>query len=313
MPRLPLEVVAAGVPAIASLRTATLLDREASDDFRRTIAEHPEAGLVMFALSNDERDALTHPGSLPRALTASDTPILSIEPVAPSLNDVRRLNEDHPAWLQRFHRAPNLMAAPGAVAALAALESFGRVRSIDLALRSGGEVSLAALLIDAMEFVAATLGEPESIDASLSGLDAPSGLRLTVGDALTSITGDLSAHLRFADDRAAAISLSDRAGLWFRGATLLGAGGCIRFDDRSFEWTDSAGATVDESAATSKVALSFDELFQQQAEAIFAGRSEPTPPLRRIKAYALAEAALLSARTGQPESPATILRMAGIS
>lgn len=311
--RLGLNVVAVGAPAVASLRSATLLDREASDDFRRTLADHPDAALFMFALGADERDALAHPTALPRAMIATDAPIITLEPIAPSLNDVRRLCDDHGVWFARIRRAPSLLEAPGAAAAFASLESFGRVRSIDLALRSGGEISLAALLLDAMEFIAATLGEPESIDASLSGLDAPSGLRLTVGEALTSITGDLSAHLRFPDDRAAAVSLSDRAGLWFRGGTLLGAGGCIRCDDRAFEWIDGAGACLDESGAPEPEGSPFEDLLVRQVEPILAGRAAPTPPTRRLKAYALAEAALLSARTGQPESPATILRMAGIS
>ncbi len=310
---LGLRIAAVGAPALASFRSSNLLDIEASDDFRRTLADHPDAALLMFALSADERQALTHPGSLPRGVSSADTPIITLEPLAPSLNDVRQLCEDHTTWLTRVHRAPNLVVAPGPAAAIASLDSFGRVRSIDLALRSGGESSLAALLIDAMEFIAATLGESESIDASLSGLDASSGLRLTVGDTLTSVTGDLSAHLRFPDDRAAAISLSDRAGVWFRGATLLGAGGCIRFDDRSCEWIDPAGTTVDESSMPEPDGSPVDDLIRRQIEPILNQRAVPTPPTRRIKAYALAEAALLSARTGQPESPSTILRMAGIA
>lgn len=312
--RLSLDVVAAGIPGAASVRRARLLGQESVDDFRRTIAEHPDAMLIMLALDDDEREALCAPNALPRGMAESRAPIISAEPIAPTLTVVRELSEDHAPWLTRFRRVPSMLLSPAGAAAMASLESFGRIRSIDLAARTGAnEVSLAALLLDAMELIAATLGEPETIDASLSGPDAPSGLRLTPGDSLPLIAGDLTAHLRFADDRAAAVSLSDRAGSWFRGATLLGHGGCIRFDDLSFEWNDQSGAMLDESRAEAPEGPLHQWLLVEQVRAIIEDRAERTPPPRLIEAYALAEAALLSARTGQPESPATIRRMAGVA
>lgn len=292
---------------------ASLLGLAPSDDFRRTIADHADTTLIVLAADADVRDALTHPDSLARGVAESPAAIFSTEPLALTLNDAARLHADHPTFSARLHRTPTFAAAPGFAAALASLESFGRPRSMDLAGRAAtGTISLGGLLLGIMEFVVSTLGEPESIDASISGLDALAGLRLAPGDTLDRITGDLSAHLRFADDRSAVISLSDQGGVWFRGATILGAGGCIRADDRSMSRTDPAGDEIDETTPDGAAPSGIAALVIEEIIARHDGRLVATPIVRVEAAFALAEAALLSARTGQPEFPATIRRMAGV-
>ena len=310
---LDVSLVAVGSPHDVSAKSSVLLEHETSDDIRRTVAAHPEACLILLAVTSDVREAFLKPASFPRPALSATAPIIAVEPLMASLTDMRRVIDEHPAWISRLHHAPQLLRSHGGVTALESVESFGRIRSIDLAMRTGGELSLGAMLLDAMEFVAATLGEPESIDASMSGVEAHSGLRLAAGEALTSISGDLNAHLRFPDDRAAVISLSDRAGAWFRGATMLGVGGCLRFDDASFEWIDSTGQVVEKTAEAQRAEATFESLLAEQIRSIMAAPHIRTSPDHGVRAFALAEAALLSARTGQPESPTTILRMAGIS
>lgn len=313
---LDLDVVAAGSGGTSRNRPGEMFGCAMSDDFRRTLSEAPDAALVLLSIGEDERDALTHPSSLARGVMESTSPILTIEPIAGSLREMRRWSDESPAFFARVGRSPSLLASPGGMSAIESLESFGRVRSIDLACRAGArEVSLAALLLDAMEFVSATLGEPESIGASMSGVDAISGLRISAGDSFLSMAGDLTAHLRYSDDRAAAISLSDCAGAWSRGVTLLGPGGCIRFDDERFEWIDPSGSTLDDSFSPIAEPPMYEALAAQQAQRFFGkqGAGAPTPTVRLLEAYAFVEAAHLSARTGQPESPATIRRMAGVA
>ncbi len=309
-----IDVIAAGCPgARRAPAPASLLGVSLADDFRRTIADHPDAATLVLAADADVRDALTHPDSLARGVAESYAPIFTTEPLAGTLNAVARLHGDHPKFSARVHRIPTFAAAPGFAATLASLESFGGPRSLDLACRAArGSISLGGLLLGAMEFVVLTLGEPESIDASISGLDALAGLRLAPGETLDRIAGDLSAHLRFADGRSAAVSLSDQGGVWFRGATILGAGGCIRADDRSMSRTDSAGEEIDESTPDSAMQVGLAGLLAREVRGRLEGRIVATPDVRVEAAYALAEAALLSARTGQPEYPATIRRMAGV-
>ena len=289
-----------------------MLGVKASDDFRRTLADHSDAVVLLLGFGFDEREALARPEAPAKGARPTTAPIFACAPVAASLSELRRLAAEHPAWLARLRRAPTLSASPGGSAAVASLEAFGRVRSVDLAERAApADAPLSALLIDAMEFIARTLGEPESIDASLSGIDAESGLRLAPGESLLALSGDLSAHLRYCDGRAAAVSLSDRASAWFRGATLLGAGGCIRFDDHSMEWTNATGEILDESRPAAGVIEGPAGLVASEVAGQLDGARPSAPAVRMQEAYALAEAALLSARTGQPESPATIRRMAG--
>lgn len=311
--RLGLHLVAVGVPAGGRLTRSELLGQPATDDLRCALNNHPDAILIMLSVGEEERSALAAGASLPRGVLEATAPVFSLDPILTNLASANRLLEDHPRWVARLHDLPAMIASAGGAGAIASLENFGRIRSLDLACRSAAtDSTLTAILLDAMTFVAVTLGEPEFIDASLSGVEANSGLRLTAGDALTSIAGDLTAHLRFADDRAAALSLSNRAGTWFRGVTLLGPGGCIRFDDERFEWRNTTGELIDESAPAAGSSLSRDALICNQAAAILENRFAPAPPKRRLDALLFAEAALLSSRTGQPESTATVRRMAGI-
>jgi len=306
-----LTVVAAGCVRVGRASPPTsILSVETSPDLRRAMAEHPDAGVVALALGAEDRAALAEPDE--RAGARSTPPIFVCDPVYESMAAAARAAESRPGWTQRLRPAPAFAHTPGGSSALAALETYGRVRSMDFAARSArGAPALPMLLLDAMEYVAAALGEPELVDASISGLDAPSSLRLTPGETVLAVAGDLTAHLRFSDDRAAAVSLSDRAGSWFRGATLLGPGGCIRCDDSALEWLSPEGEVVERSDAHAGES-GIGDLLAGQIAAQWSSAPE-TPAVRRLTAWAIAEAALLSARTGQPEAPATIRRMAGVA
>lgn len=311
--RLNLQIVGVGPAGRDGAALARAFDADPMDDVRRVVADPEIELIVLLTLDAPARAALSDASTLADLAQDTSTRLVATEPIATSLSDVKRMSAAHPQWASHILFLPRFLATAGAKAATASLESFGRRRSLDYACRCARHhSSLAARLCDAMEFVCAVLGEPESIDASLSGVEAPSGLRLAAGDSLTEIAGDLNAHLRYSDGRAAAISLSDQAGAWFRGATLLGVGGCLRFDDRSFQWIDASGAVLDESPAQEPILVDVADLIADQIEASLDHRILMTPPNRIADSYALAEAALLSARTGQPESPTTIRKMIGV-
>lgn len=210
-------------------------------------------------------------------------------------------------------------------AATEVLESFGAVRTASLEFWSGPrECSLGAALFAAMDLLQAVMGEPEAIDAGYVGVSTHSGGTIQPGETLRDLHGDLTANLRYSDGRAAAIVLSDRAGGWSRSATLIGNGGRIRLFDEGFEWIDADGRTIDEHRAAAREPGGGLDLFSsvptanRAVSAIAAGLTRlagvaPTdaPPAAVLPALAMAQAALLSARTGQAESPATVRRMAG--
>lgn len=311
--RLNLQITGVGPAGRDGAALARSFDAELKDDIRNVVADSEIELIVVLSLDATTRSALSDAVTLAHLAQEGAPALFITEPFASSLLDVKRLRTAQPQWASHVQFLPRFLAAKGATAATASLESFGRCRSLDYASRCARHhSSLAARLCDAMEFVYAVLGEPESIDASLSGVESPSGLRLVAGDSLSDIAGDLNAHLRYSDGRAAAISLSDQAGAWFRGATLLGVGGCLRFDDRSFQWIDTKGAVLDESPTRESELVDVADLIADQIEAAPDRRSAMMPPDRIADSYALAEAALLSARTGQPESPTTIRKMIGM-
>lgn len=216
-----------------------------------------------------------------------------------------------------------------------------------------GEGSLGARLLDAMDVVLWLLGEPEAIDAAYmwpgkgvresgrgvavdGGPDGDAvpmaaagagGVHLLPAETLRGLHGDMTLNCRFADGRGAAVVISDQAGRWNRSLMLVGPGGRIRVYDDGFEWVAPDGARVDASRAlgtgraTDAVGSAAGgaapgrsaAVIGEALERYLGGREGTVPPLDGPRVLAMAGAALLSARTGEGESPATIARMAALS
>jgi hypothetical protein len=205
--------------------------------------------------------------------------------------------------------APLLRHTPLGASLRDALQNFGAVQTALFAARGTSAFGrLGARLVDALDLLGDLLGEPESIDCAVASPRAASGVRAAPADDLTRLSGALTAHLRFESEASAVLSLSDHAGRWFRGLSLAGESGLIRFDDQGFEWIDPQGAVVERTEATHDDAT--ERLADRIVDALF--RPTPVPPAPRVRTMAVAGAAILSARTGQPESPATIRRMANL-
>lgn len=242
--------------------------------------------------------------------------VISFEPVPTALGEAR----DAAAWGDLVRLVPLLRDARLFAAASDVLANFGPVRSVSFAARSGpGQGTLGARLFDAMLLVHSLLGLPESIDCSIVSPGASVGLHATPADSLSRLAGDLTANIRFAGHCAASISLSDRAGRWFRGATLLGESGCLRIDESGFEVIDPSGRTIDRSPAKAptKAARGTEpdplasavDVFAEAIDRVLDERVPRPAPMDLGAVLSMCEAAMLSARTGQAESPATMLRM----
>jgi hypothetical protein len=215
-------------------------------------------------------------------------------------------------------------------------EQLGPVRSMSIeTIGPAWAGSLGARVFDAMDLAMLFLGEPESIDAAF---DAPSegGLRPTSGDTLRDLRGDLTANLRFGGGRSAAVYASSEAGLPRVRATLIAFKGRVTVGSGGFEWINADGTVVESPGAgavggvgaggvaaggrdgpagidalaqfASPIADQLLRLDSAGAEhdmrcGASAGNAATT--------LAMAQAALLSCRTGEAESPATMLKMAG--
>lgn len=196
------------------------------------------------------------------------------------------------------------------------LANLGAVRTVAVESWAGpGECSLGALLFSAMELLHAVMGEPESIDAAYVGSKSIAGLHSLPGESLRSLSGDLTANIRYSGGRAAALVLSDRAGRWNRTTTLVGEAGRLRIYDDGFELIDSSGKKVDEMRRSGRASAAVSHAVAAMSDAL-ARLTDPaipdTGPTDLLSILSVGQATLLSARTGQAESPSTVRRMAGV-
>jgi len=306
--RAGLVAAAAGSPERADPRAlASALECDAVESFRALVRQECSCALLL-APAPSSPDAGLQDATLLRQLRERNARILSVEPLPPSVREAAPVMG--PDLVDTVRIGPLLRHAPGGRAAVDALETFGRARVVALtALSRPGEGSLAARLIDAMDWMLGVLGEPETVDACVHGPRSAAGLTLAPGEQLAALQGDMTAHLRFATGASATVTLSDRASRWFRGATMHGESGTLRVIDGGLEWLDETGAPSESSGAAAQASAAV--AIADALGALRAPRSGAERPFDFVRTLAMAEAAVLSARTGHPESPATVLRMAG--
>jgi hypothetical protein len=179
-----------------------------------------------------------------------------------------------------------------------------------------GEGTLGARLFDAIELATNVLGEPDVVDAVYVWPGRGRVVHPTPGDSLHGLCGAMTINLRFSDGRGASVVCADGsvgAGRWSRRATMIGERGRLCVGDTGFEFVGADGATIDRSEGVIKrgwmaeAADVFAEAITRVVDPHADGRDRPTDWARVLS---VAGAALLSARTGEPESPATIMRMA---
>lgn len=281
---------------------------EAIDDLSMTLRSASDADILLAARPPAETlEWLSSRGSL-ADLKKRGNRLVGVEPVPSGAMAAALVDDadDRAVPLQ----APLLRHAPLSAALRDALRQFGPVQTALVAARDNGALgSLGARLTDALDTLGDLMGEAETIDASIATPRSVSGVRAAPPDDLSLLHGSLTAHLRFETGASAVLSLSDDAGRWFRGLTLAGDGGLIRFDDHGFEWVDPSGDVIDRTDAPEGAPT--DRLTRFLAVDAFTA----TPPTseQRLRTLAAAAAAVLSARTGQPESPATVRRMANLA
>jgi hypothetical protein len=326
-----LRIVGVGSPDRASSAAAELGTRPL-DDLRQALATE-EADLFWLAAPGafGAGEGASEDAAALAAARARGSLVVSLEPIPASATDLAAGG----GWLDPGGRGalrpadccacgPRLRLGRPFREAQEVLESFGPVRSAMVeSWRRPSQGSLGAQVYDAMDLLCALLGEPQTVDAAhvapgIAG-GRGGGWGRQVGDSLRGWRGDLTASLRFDDGRTASLVASDHAGRWNRTVTLLGEAGRLRLFDDGFEWIDPAGEKVDSSRQSTReapggvggvgrheVAAIVDDLSRRLDPAI------PAPgPADHASVLALCQATLLSARTGQCESPASIHRMTG--
>ena len=301
---------------------AAALDCPRYDDLRRLVLDRPAAYLLLTTMDRVGIEEL-------RAAAGQSTIVLTMEPVA---TDLPQLASLHPrgdrgtrgpaggsARVGLGHRivqVPALPHCPGYLSAADPQEILGDGRLISLdSCGRYTDGSLFARLLDGWRTVLGFTELAQTIDASLTGprLEAPDDLR--------QLTGRLAAHGRVDGGCSVAMVLSDRAAVTKRCLHVIGDQAELRVTDTSYDLRRGDGEPVDcnnlppDPPAALPAAPGqggFVDLIAAQWRRLL-DRPNLTPPdadpQNGTEALACCLACLLSARTGQPESPRKILEM----
>ncbi|QNN21471.1 hypothetical protein HED60_04020 [Planctomycetales bacterium ZRK34] len=288
-----IHILAVGGPRKGPLAPlAATLDARCEDDLRKMLVDQPASFLLLGTTTGVSKAELEQ-------AQRSGTTVLALEPVAADL-DV--LGDE--ALVRTVVMMPALYASPAWQAAAEPQQALGTIQSIHLSsLAPPAAGSLYTRFYESLDLLMTLMPSPETIDAALTG-----PLK-QVPDDLRSLTGHLTAHLRFAGGASAVMHLSDRADAWSRRLVIIGDEGQITLDDISYRLSAADGHTLDELAPPDKpVAIDPADLIVAQWQKLMDRAPSPrTAPPHQI--IAAARSALLSCRTGELESVATLLRM----
>lgn len=337
-----IEIVGAGSPAKAQAgAAATALGCPSLADLRSALTEG-EADAVFIAAPGDfgRADAASDAPAL-LAARARGVKVATLEPFPTSAIDLATRG-----WTDT-----SAGVAPASVARLVPLPrhtrpfrdatelipDLGTIRCVGIESLGGhNEGSLAARLAGAIDTVLLLMGEPELVDAACVSPLQGQGVHALPGETLTDLHGDVSASLRFADGRAASILASSHASRWNFTCTILSERGRLRVYDDGFELLSPTGVKLDEARhrrTRGHASTAPGRALPGLANAEPLGAPHPSPHAVAAMADALsrlldqhipdtgppdwtgilclAQATLLSARTGQPESPTTFRTMVG--
>jgi predicted dehydrogenase len=284
-------VAAASIEAAGAADLAKALGAERVDDIRQ--AAHRE-GLDLIWLADPrpvESDTL-------RRVRDAGIRTITSEPQFGLISDLQA-DTSRTGW-PTF--VPAMRRSPGFRAAVEALPQFGQAQCVNVFFRSGpGQGSLFARLFDAMDVITSLCDQTQAINAALAG---PLN---TVPEHPEGLHGHMTVNMRFKSNRCACAALSDSAGSWFRGVTVLGEGGCLRISDGGFDWIGPAGNTID--SLHSHTSLPPGELVGMQIARALEDKDAGEPPPDIAGLLSLCEAARLSCLTGQDESPGKLMEM----
>lgn len=288
-----------GPRAQAVAELARSLDTTRHDELRQLVVDRPARFLLLCAMEAVDLADL-------QSALAQGTTVLALEPPAVHLQDLAALRGSAAATTGgRVVIAPAFAQSPGYVSAAEPMEAIGERRLV--ACESVGRPahgSLVARLFDAWRTLLRFVTTPASVDAALVG----GGLADVTPRALRTLTGALTVHARTPDGSAAVIHVADRAGRPRRALHVLGDAGELRVSDGGYSLHQLDGTVLDEDRPGAEV--DHPELVAHQWRRLLdRPAADELPGHRDTHALACQIACLLSARTGEPESPLRVLEM----
>ena len=309
-------IVGAGCPdPTRGAEVASALGCDHVDDLRHMLsAESPDLVLLADPGGFGDRDLESDLVALQYA-HSREIAVATLEPIPAEATVVSGTSWTDSlqsgAIAQFVQQVPLLRHARVIEELTATLETFGRIRSMSCSLMSPATLgSLGARLFDTMDLVRTLVGVPETIDASYAAAKSRPGLHELPGQSLRGLHGILTIHARMPDGRGSIIQVSDQAGRSTLSMNLIGAEGNISLTDRGFTRYDARGTAIDSCEIGDDETDPTEARLREQLIQLCSGVANTTrAPVDHASVLAMGHTALLSARTGQGETPETIRRL----
>ena len=288
---------------------ADTLDCTLEDDFRQLMVERRVSCVLLATMTGaTASDALLW--------ASAGVAVLALEPICATLEELadataavigrQAITASGPVAL-----APGFEHCPGWTGAADPTQVLNSPQLIGFTTTGPAtSASLFARLYSAWRVVL-TIGVdlPASIDASLIG---PAG---SLPDDLRGVSGSLAAHARAGRGErewSAVVEVGDQIGPGFRQLRLIGAAGRLLVHDHGYELYDQQGKPLDAQPAAVQSATDADLIAEHWRRRLDQSSPRPATSIPDDAAVlACCLACLLSARTGQPESPAKLLQVQG--
>lgn len=314
-----LAVGGPGRPEVAQL--AQRLEVESHDDPRKLLVQCPSEFLVLAS-----HQGIT--ASQIRSAMDQGTVVLALEPVFESFDALEAIQRhgrrrsggssgqggSGPGSSQRagihggmglWTLSPDFLFAPGWAKAADPLPVLGRIESLSWSgCGQSASGSLLQRLLEAWQVILHFVEMPQSVDAALFNdhNDVP--------QSLSELTGHMTVHARLGQSAAVVMQLSDQAGPFERRLQVLGQHGALHASDWAYALHDyrcdaleKSYLDVPEQAFAHLLSRHFRQVIDQRDAGVL------RPVVNADQILACAAACQLSARTGQPESPSTLLSM----
>lgn len=287
-------ILAIGGPRQADVTDlARDFDLPFDDDLRKLMVDYPPTGLLLLSMLDVEMHDL-------EAAHEAQTAVHTINPVT---SEIARAND----VTVRCRLLPRFEQCAGWTQAANPLESLGKINQIHLTnMGQPNDGSLFARLVDSWELILSMKNLPTSVDAVISSSSA-------IPESLSKISGHLAIQARLSGHECVQMVLSDHGAVAQRQMTLLGQEAQLIVNDTQYKLYQPDGSIIDQWSENS-IMPSFAELvsegwFTAMTNPYAQAVDEALQVKRRKEALGCAHACLISARTGESETPSKVLEL----
>ena len=318
MSRGGIEVIGAGCPVFAQAgAVAHRFGCAVQDDLRHMLSSENPDLVVLAAPGGFGHQDLEQDLAILQHVHGREIAVATLEPIpaeATVISGTSWTDAMHTGAFGEFVRMVPLVRRTRLIDELmSSLETFGPIRSLSMSIAAPPVYgSLGARVFEAMDLVRTLIGVPEIIDASYQGGSYANGLHQLPGQSLRDLHGIMAAHMRMADGRGVLVQISDQVGRSGLMMSIFGCEGEIRLGESGFRRFDVAGNEIDSHTLDIHDTVDHDPSSVRLTEQLIqlcSGVGPVVSPVDHASVLAMGHTALLSARTGQGETPETIRRL----